>query len=269
MQITGYEFKGSLLACKHDFTLSPPCDIYTMHAHNSFEIIYIVSGDATHVIEDKKYKLTAGDLVLIRPKKYHFIKIDSSIDYERYDIIFDEDRLNINVTDMLGDNFDVINLSETPAARILKNLDYYKQHLSGDEFEDVAISLVKELLYAAAIKKRCAGVNESVILNPLLTRAISYINQNLSALKSISEIADALFVTESYLFRIFKKELGRTPKKYITDKRLLTAETMLNRGRKPTEVAAACGFGDYATFFRCYKKFFGTHPSEKRHTKTL
>ena len=264
MQSSTYIYYGTHVSCKHDFTFSPSCDISSVHTHNLFEIIYIVSGDATHVIEDKKYKLKPGDLVLVRPKRYHFIKIDSPADYERYDFTFDEERVGINTSEILGEDVDVINLAESRVTtRILKNMDYYRQHLSDKEFEDVTISLIKELLYTAAVEKRGVNINESVILNPLLTKAISYINQNLAKIKSISEIADALFVTESYLFRMFKRELRQTPKKYITDKRLLNAETMLNQGKRPTEVATACGFGDYATFFRCYKKFFGAPPSAK------
>ena len=53
------------------------------------ELLYIANGDATHLIEERKYKLKKGDLIIIRPFHYHFIQIDSSADYERYNILFD------------------------------------------------------------------------------------------------------------------------------------------------------------------------------------
>ena len=70
--------------------------------------------------------------------------------------------------------------------------------------------------------------------------------------------------TESYLYRLFKRELFKTPKKYLTEKRLLHAQRELKKGGKPTEVAEACGFDDYTTFYRNYVDHFGKAPSEER-----
>lgn len=50
--------------------------------------------------------------------------------------------------------------------------------------------------------------------NPMLTKAIAYIRANLFIIRSISEISDSLFTTESYLFEIFKKTLHISPKKF-------------------------------------------------------
>lgn len=50
--------------------------------------------------------------------------------------------------------------------------------------------------------------------NPMLTKAIAYIRANLFTIRSISEISDSLFITESYLFEIFKKALHISPKKF-------------------------------------------------------
>ena len=52
-----------------------------------------------------------------------------------------------------------------------------------------------------------------------------------------------------------------TPAKYILSKRMLKAQKMIHRGEKPTAVYIKCGFDDYATFFRNYKKYFGYPPS--------
>ena len=44
---------------KHKLSREPR-DAYFPHSHNLFEILYFLNGDATHVIEDKKYKLKQG-----------------------------------------------------------------------------------------------------------------------------------------------------------------------------------------------------------------
>jgi AraC-like DNA-binding protein len=102
---------------------------------------------------------------------------------------------------------------------------------------------------------------EYSVINPLLSDALAYINRNIFTLKSVKEVSDALFVTESYLYRLFKRELKNTPKKYIQDKRLLYAQKLISKGRRPTDVFEDCGFNDYTSFYRGYVKFFGYPPS--------
>ena len=47
---------------KHAISEDLPCDTYSMHTHNTYELIYFLDGDATHVIEDRKYKLKKATL---------------------------------------------------------------------------------------------------------------------------------------------------------------------------------------------------------------
>lgn len=68
---------------KHEISENLPCGTYSMHTHNAYEPIYFLDGDAAHAIEDRKYKLKKGSLILIRPLRYHFIQIDSLVRYER------------------------------------------------------------------------------------------------------------------------------------------------------------------------------------------
>ena len=87
------------------------------------------------------------------------------------------------------------------------------------------------------------------------------INSDLFKINSIGEIASKLFVSETYLYKIFKKELKVTPKQYINEKKLLAAQNMILLGRKPTRVYKICGFADYSSFYRNYLKYFKTPPS--------
>ena len=256
-----YSFTTEFLSYKHHKTEAPPCDAFSMHTHNMFELLYFISGDATHIIEDRKYKLKKGDLILIRPSKYHFIQIDSSATYERYDILFDEKMLGITEASLLPSSAEVINLSSnTIADGLIRKTDYYCEHLPEPEFANVLTLILKELFINLNIVRENIASDYSVV-NPLLSKALKYINDNIFTVNGVSEVASALFITESYLFRLFKSELKNTPKKYINDKRLLYAQKLILNGRKPTEVYEDCGFNDYTSFYRSYIKFFGHSPS--------
>jgi AraC-like DNA-binding protein len=259
-----YGFKNKELFYKHVTTPAKDCSSFAIHTHNMYELLYFVGGNAVGAIEDKRYRLKKGDLMLIRPMKYHFIEIDPTADYERYDILFDERSVGIRFTDMIPDGTEIINIGENPtAADIFKKLDIYYSKLSRDDFSDVLPILIKELFYSLKIAQ-VADKREIKEINPTVSAALRYINNNLFTLKSISEVAEALFITESYLYRIFKSELHKSPKKYINDKRLLAAQSLIQMGEKPTEIYERCGFSDYTAFFRSYKEYFGYSPSKEQ-----
>ena len=258
-----YSYLGENLFYKHEISHNLKKDAYSMHSHNMYELLYFISGDATHVIEDRKYKLKRGDLVLIRPSKYHFIRIDSSCDYERYDILFSEKAKNIDCISLLEGTPEIINLEEYPmATEIIKKTDFYHKHFKGEDFERILTGLLCELFYLLSVTPATENTDAPRVTSATLTNALTYINNNLTSLSGVEDVAKSCFVTESYLYRLFKNELHQTPAKYIASKRLLLAERMIQDGEKPTAVYEKCGFSDYTTFYRNYRSFFGHPPSK-------
>lgn len=249
---------------KHEISSGLSCDTYNMHTHNNYELIYFVGGNATHVIEDRKYKLRRGDLILIRPFRYHFIQIDAPEDYERYDILFDPERHGISGLSLIPDDVEIINIAGNGIAEdIFRRCDTYRRSCAADDFAHLLPHLLSELFYNVSLFS-LSPAEEAVSVSPLISEALRYINENLNSIGGTREIAEHLFISESYLFRLFRKELHQTPKKYIMDKRLLTAQKRLASGASPTSVCESCGFADYTTFYRNYTSFFGHAPSKEK-----
>lgn len=245
---------------KHSVSENLPCDTFSMHTHSAYELLYIIEGDATHVIEDRKYKLKKDDLILIRPLQYHFIQIDAPATYERYDILFDPEKHGIEGVDRLQDGLEVINLSGNSIAKeIFRKCDLYYKNSDGETFDKILSHLLSELFYHISLFPQPLSKNGKT-LSPLISKALKYTNDNLCTITDIGEIAEKLFVSESYLYRLFREELHQTPKKYIMEKRLLLAEKMISSGEKAVSVSKLCGFGDYTTFYRNYTAFFGHSP---------
>ncbi|MBE6550450.1 MAG: AraC family transcriptional regulator [Ruminococcaceae bacterium] len=248
---------------KHSISENLSCDTYSMHTHNAYELIYFLNGDATHVIENRKYKLKKGDLILIRPFQYHFIQIDTPTTYERYDILFDIERNRVESAKLIPEDIEVINIvGNSIIEDIFRKCDIYYQNSDRDTFEKILSHLLSELFYNISLFPQQFS-KTTTTLSPLISKALKYTNDNLCTIVGIEEIAEHLFVSESYLFRLFQKELHQTPKKYIMEKRLLLAQKMIRDGEKPTSVFEYCGFGDYTTFYRNYTAFFGYSPSKK------
>lgn len=78
---------------------------------------------------------------------------------------------------------------------------------------------------------------------------------------SVSEIADTLGMTASYLGSIFKKVHHRSILQYLSDLRIETAKALLKQGElKITEIAEASGYSDVYYFSKKFKKTCGCSP---------
>ena len=62
------------------------------------------------------------------------------------------------------------------------------------------------------------------------------------------------------MMRLFKQETGYTIGNYISSKRLLLAKELILSGMPATQACFDCGYKDYSTFSRAYKKNFGKSP---------
>ena len=258
--MTQYSFIEKGIFYKHEITETPTREAYYMHTHNIFELLYFISGDASQIIEDKRYKLTPGDLILTRPFKYHYVNIDRPICYERFDILIDPELAGIDNIDLYPADSEIISVGTSGIAReLFDRIDLYTHYYSGERLYDVIKLSVKELFYSLPTINAATGSGS--VISPILTDALEYVNKNLFTIKDISEVSSALFVSPSYLYRLFAKELRKTPKEYIREKRLLAAEDLISKGAKPTEIFSRCGFLDYTVFYRNYKSFFGKSPS--------
>ena len=128
MKINDYITVSEEMLFQHKFNHALPPNVYSVHTHNLYELLYFVEGDATCVIEDRKYKLKAGDLILVRPFLHHFVQIDTTTDYERYDILFDPEKHGVESALSLPKDVTIVNLKENPiAADVFKRCDFLRR----------------------------------------------------------------------------------------------------------------------------------------------
>ena len=233
------------------------------HIHSGYELIYLCGGDATYAIEDRKYRLKKDDLIVIRPNDYHVLQFHSEQPYDRYVVQFDPVALGISM-EMLPEGMDVVSCAHMPIITdLFKKVDYYHTCFSEKIVASIIVLLLKELLFNLCVVGQNADLQRISSVHPLIQRALALINAELFTIENVGEVAQKLYVTESYLYRLFKKELMTTPGKYITEKRLLAARNMLLQGRNPTQVYVSCGFTDYSAFYRNYQSLFGYPPSKE------
>ena len=104
--------------------------------------------------------------------------------------------------------------------------------------------------------------------NKKMIDVIDYLNEHLTDDISIDSLAETFFLSRYHLMHAFKEETGYTIGNYLTTKRLLLARDLIQQGRPITNVCYECGFRNYSTFSRAYKKNFGSSPREQFHQQT-
>ncbi len=233
---------------------------FAKHSHSLYELIYIINGEVDYIIENKFYRATKHNLILIRPYTYHYFTIKSSVDYEKIGILFNPDELKIDVSNIKQD-LELINCkNDVIIDSICQKLSFYYKVAPQEVFWELLHSLIKELVFNLSLSKEPAILPQ--FHTPILSPILEYINNNLFSIHRLEDISQALNISTSYLKAVFKNELKIQPKKYINEKKLLNARQLIMSGKKATTACDLCGFQNYSTFYRQYHDYFGTSPSE-------
>ena len=258
-------FKTELLGYNH-FTFKKPSErpeTFSMHCHNTYELIFFEKGEANYIIDDKKYKLRKNDLIFIRPYKYHYIEFTKDTEYSRFNIAFSDTLINRNLLQSIPNEIEVINCPpESIIAELFNRMEYYTIRLNKEDFIEILSALLTEVMYNLRLTDIDMAHIPSV-LTPMLSDAIEYINANLFSIKEIKEVSSHFNISEQYLFKLFRTQLHTSPYKYLVIKRLLHAQNMLQQGKRPTETYYLCGFDSYVSFYKQYVKVFGHSPSQE------
>ena len=98
-----------------------------------------------------------------------------------------------------------------------------------------------------------------------LSAVIDYINRNLDKRLSVEELAGMMHLHPNYFIRMFKKNVGVSPLKYINKKRFeKTISLFVNEELPITDVMTEVGFDDYSAFSNFFKSYSGYCPKKYR-----
>ena len=81
------------ISYKHSYSRIPEDNLYDRHCHNGYELLYIVKGEGTYVVEGAEYQMKPNTLLIARPCEFHCISPDKNMEYERDVLIFNEHAL--------------------------------------------------------------------------------------------------------------------------------------------------------------------------------
>ena len=240
------------------------------HTHDeSCEILQVLSGTGSMIIGDRLYPLRRGALFLIPRMEFHSAVPDSG-DYVRNILNLSERYLDSVVSlsgtgEQLGTLFGKqCLLPDENDFRAISELfqTFFLCLSSEDESSGFRqLSLTAELLY---ILSR-AGLAPAAENTDSISRAVRYINDNLSGTLTLDGICASVHLSRYHFCRLFRKKTGMRPFDYILECRISAAKKKLADTDLPcSEIAELTGFGSFSSFSGAFRKKEGMTPSQYR-----
>lgn len=98
-------------------------------------------------------------------------------------------------------------------------------------------------------------------------RAMQYIRENYTRPINVNDIASAVGVSRSWLYRCFMDYAEQSPAMYLRDIRMQRAKSLLQHSDLSVkQIAQAVGYDDQLYFSRVFSGYFGCAPSAYRRT---
>lgn len=249
---------------------------FEFHYHDFDKIIVFISGKVTYLIEGKSYKLRPWDFLFVNSNDVHRAIVSPDEPYERIIIWVNQRFLELHNDDSnLLTCFELsskhkINLlrSNPEEIRSIKNVLFLLEDAIKDRsFGNIVLknSLFLQLMVyfnRLYLGTEINAAEKDIEYDDRIVCILDYINKNLNEDLSIENVALKFYMNKFYLMHKFKAQTGYTLHSYIQQKRLILAASLIKKGRQITEVYLECGFGDYSSFVRAFKKEFNLSPKK-------
>ena len=248
---------------------------YFMHMHTQMEVYLLIAGNVEYHVENHIYKPQAGDVMIMRAGELHASRVtpEPGVSYERYNLRFSPELLKESLNSRLLHPFlnrfngvsNHYSAAEIPSDYIrscFQRMFSQKDDDNGARVLSYLIPILQEIYDAWVRRENSLEKYHEKPHDSLAAKIISYINQHLSDLAGPQELSDVFYLSQSQIYRAFHEYTGTSVWDYVRTKRLITARERMQNGEKPTKAAVACGFSDYSTFYRAYKRQFGCTPQD-------
>lgn len=245
------------------FQLSDSVQIDEREIHSYHEILYFIDGSGEFLAENMQTPLKSNTLFIIPKGSYHFYRLNGPKVFTRVKISFSDDIIkDTPIYNIMSGLCMLDNLSE-PLSFLLNRLYHILQEGNTETQCFYAYSTFLTLLTELDI----LGINkEKYNFNPpsvYMSEVLDYISNHLSENLSINTLSKETHISASTITHSFKKEFGISVHRYITQKRLVYAQSLILAGYKPSKIYLECGYRDYSSFYKAYVSFFGHQPSVK------
>lgn len=244
----------------------PKLPTWRPRGRRDFQLLYVAAGKAHFHFGNEEKIVSAGHMVLYRPKepqKYEYYGNDET---EVYWVHF----TGGNVTNLLRsygltDDKKVFYCGSDLVYQQLFRAMIYELQMCKDSYQEMLEMYLRQIfiqlqrLFKTALKIDNAHVAE------VIDKATTFFNEHYNDPISIDEYARETHVSTSWFIRNFKACTGFTPMQYILSKRIYNAEVLLrDTDYNIAEISRIVGYDNPLYFSRVFRKTKKMSPSEYR-----
>lgn len=251
-----------------------------LHSHNFCELLYCTNNcGAEYLVGSNRYRLQKGDLIFVPPGISHrpLLPENMAEPYMRYVLWLSQEFMEYYAA-LLPYPF----TEKQATASMLRTDNTRWAHLGElfrngvkeaeaqrDSWEAAVIGNTITLL---TMIKRATDDHSAQTLKAekkdLLDRIIAYLEQNYTKTIVIGDLAAKFYISSSTVSHLFKKKLGISLYRFVTQRRLIAAKSLIEQGLLLDQVAMQVGFQDYSSFYRAFKQEYGISPRQYRILQT-
>lgn len=229
--------------------------------HPHCEIIMLTEGNLEISIDGVEYTMQKSDVCFVFPYSLHSYK--DSPKASAYILLFDSSRTG---------SFEKLLYTHHPKSAVLalseaemlfkRFLQLYRENtsLSIKMANAYLQTIVGEILKGFVLEKQETKPKDTT------RQVLNYCAENFNREDmNINTIAQALFISPSYLSKLFNRKLKTSFRQYINNLRISKARLLLAESDKSiVEVMLECGFGNQSSFNRIFFAHCSLTPREYR-----
>lgn len=230
-------------------------------SYDSFLMMYILKGTCFVTVGSHTMQAMAGQLIFLDCYAPHAYGTDSG--FEALWIHFDGPMARIFCETIVSEKGSLLYPAHPDAIhRSLYNIyDTFRSRapIAEDQISGTITNILSDLL-SSEKTQQVSGKTQIGI-----SEAISHINKYFYKSITLQELADIAALSPYYFSRIFARETGMTPHKYLISTRMANAKFLLKTSQMSVkEIAIRSGFSDESGFCTAFKKQEGMTPKEYR-----
>lgn len=249
------------------------------HIHDHYELYFFLNGDVRYTVGDRSYDLEAGDFLVIQPGQIHYPVVKRKAQnkvYERVVIWWSREYYEhlMEVDPSLHAIFDLMERTGTchfrPRVEAFEQINSLLRSAWYESRSDqLGHAIVVKSLFAQlfVLLNRIAEAEDifpmvSDATEDLYVQLIHYIHLHIKDRITLKDLSRALYVSESYLSRVFRQHLGMSVHRYIVRLKLDRILREAMDGTQFAPLAYEYGFQSYSSFYRAFLREYGVSPTE-------
>ncbi|MBQ8428505.1 MAG: AraC family transcriptional regulator [Clostridia bacterium] len=237
----------------HFFFQKEPVLFHVPSFHNSYEIIYLLEGEAEAIISGKKHTLSAGDICIVPPNHVHYYKTFSK-KIQAYVLVVGHNYSH-HLRALYPDfSFELISKDKGKNAEIKALLDEWFLCRGG---------ALKNFGYVNLLFDKCVALfgkvntQHELPFENLAVQFIDYLQEHYKERITLENMAKHFGYSKIYFCALFKDLVGSTFLDVLNNIRMEKAVELMRDSHDKIsieQICEECGFTSVSTFYRLYRK---------------